>query len=85
MTKRIITNATKNAVLHESAEAGNPIVIQLAPEGEYPQFMPPNCRISDLGTVPIGFLDELMEGVLATTGHLSGEVSQRIGNEIMID
>lgn len=30
-------------------------------------------------------LDELMEGVLATTGHLSGEVSQRIGNEIMID
>ena len=30
-------------------------------------------------------LDELMEGVLSTTGHLSGELSQRIGNEIMID
>ena len=30
-------------------------------------------------------LDELMEGVLSTTGHLSGEISQRIGNEIMID
>ena len=30
-------------------------------------------------------LDELMEGVLSTTGHLSGETSQRIGNEIMID
>jgi len=26
-----------------------------------------------------------MEGILRTTGHLSGEVSQRIGNEIMID
>jgi hypothetical protein len=30
-------------------------------------------------------LDELMEGILRTTGHLSGELSQRIGNEIMID
>jgi len=23
--------------------------------------------------------------VISTTGHLSGEISQRIGNEIMID
>jgi len=30
-------------------------------------------------------LDELMEGVLSTTGHLSGELSQRIGNEIMVE
>ena len=30
-------------------------------------------------------LDELLEGILTTTGHLSGEISQRIGNEIMID
>ena len=30
-------------------------------------------------------LDELMEGILSTTGHLSGEISQRMGNEIMID
>ena len=30
-------------------------------------------------------LDDLLAGVLSTTGHLSGEVSQRIGNEIMID
>ena len=30
-------------------------------------------------------LDELLEGVLATTGRLSGEISQRMGNEIMID
>ena len=39
MSKRIFTNATKNAVLPESAEAGKPIVIQLAPAGEYPQFI----------------------------------------------
>ena len=39
MTRRIFTNATKNAVLPESAEAGKPIVIQLAPAGEYPQFI----------------------------------------------
>ena len=30
-------------------------------------------------------LDELLEGVLATTGRLSGEISQRMGNEIMVD
>lgn len=39
MTRRIFTNATKNAVLPDSAEAGKPIVIQLAPAGEYPQFI----------------------------------------------
>ena len=39
MSKRIFTNATKNAVLPDSAEAGKPIVIQLAPAGEYPQFI----------------------------------------------
>lgn len=39
MSKRIFTNATKNAILPESAEAGKPIVIQLAPAGEYPQFI----------------------------------------------
>ena len=41
----MINEELKNAVLHESAEAGKPIVIQLAPEGECPQFMPPTCRI----------------------------------------
>ena len=39
MSKRIFTNATKNAVLPESVEVGKPIVIQLAPAGEYPQFI----------------------------------------------
>ena len=39
MSKPIFTNATKNAVLPESSEAGKPIVIQLAPAGEYPQFV----------------------------------------------
>ena len=39
MAIRIITNATKNAALPETAEAGKPIVIQLAPAGEYPQFI----------------------------------------------
>ena len=39
MTTPIITNATKNAVLPEKVETGKPIVIQLAPEGKYPQFI----------------------------------------------
>ena len=30
-------------------------------------------------------LDDMMEGILRTSGQLSGEVSQRMGNEIMID
>ena len=30
-------------------------------------------------------LDDMMEGILRTTGQLSGELSQRMGNEIMID
>ena len=30
-------------------------------------------------------LDDLFEGLMRTAGHLSGEISQRIGNEIMID
>ena len=30
-------------------------------------------------------LDDMLEGVLRTSGHLSGEISQRMGNEIMID
>lgn len=39
MAKLIITNATKNAVLPEKVETGKPIVIQLAPVGEYPQII----------------------------------------------
>lgn len=39
MSTTIITNATKNAVLPDKVETGKPIVIQLAPEGEYPQFI----------------------------------------------
>lgn len=39
MNKSIIINATKNAVLPEKVETGKPIVIQLAPAGEYPQFV----------------------------------------------
>ena len=30
-------------------------------------------------------LDDMVEGILRTTGQLSGELSQRMGNEIMID
>ena len=30
-------------------------------------------------------LDDMMEGIFRTSGQLSGEVSQRMGNEIMID
>ena len=30
-------------------------------------------------------LDDLVEGLMRTTGHLSGELSLRMGNEIMID
>ena len=30
-------------------------------------------------------LDDLFEGLMRTAGHLSGEISQRMGNEIMID
>lgn len=39
MKSPIITNATKNAQLPESVEAGKAITIQLAPEGRYPQFI----------------------------------------------
>lgn len=39
MEKVIITNATKNAQLPESVEAGKAITIQLAPEGRYPQII----------------------------------------------
>ena len=30
-------------------------------------------------------IEDMVEGILRTTGHLSGEVSNRMGNEIMID
>ena len=33
----------------------------------------------------LDILEDMMEGILRTTGHLSGELSQRMGNEIMID
>ena len=39
MKNPIVTNATKNAALPESVEFGKPITIQLAPPGEYPQFV----------------------------------------------
>jgi hypothetical protein len=39
MKSPIITNATKNAQLPESVEAGKAITIQLAPEGRYPQII----------------------------------------------
>lgn len=39
MRNPIITNATRNAALLDTAEAGKPIVIQLAPVGEYPQWV----------------------------------------------
>jgi hypothetical protein len=30
-------------------------------------------------------LDDMVEGILRTTGHLTGEIAHRMGNEIMID
>ena len=42
MKSPIITNATKNAQLPESVEAGKAITIQLAPEGRYPQIIDDN-------------------------------------------
>lgn len=39
MNHPIITNATKNAQLPETVEAGKAITIQLAPEGRYPQIV----------------------------------------------
>ena len=39
MKQTIITNATKNAQLPETVEAGKAITIQLAPEGRYPQIV----------------------------------------------
>ena len=57
MNKRIFTNTTKNAVLPESAEAGKPIVIQLAPAGEYPQFVG-----GETGSVPTSFPESMRPG-----------------------
>lgn len=39
MKKRIITNATADVALPSKVEAGTPIVIQVAPEGKYPQIV----------------------------------------------
>jgi len=39
MNHPIITNATRNAQLPETVEAGKAITIQLAPEGRYPQIV----------------------------------------------